>query len=70
MSDKDRYLKQYPEINKWLNQCVICQTQGYKPNLPDKIYPGYLADNIKLFFNVLEIDEIGICKDCQKHYKN
>ena len=67
--NKENYIKQYPEINKWLNQCIICQTQGYKPNLPDKIYPGFLADNIRRFYNVLEVDEIGICTDCQKHYK-
>lgn len=68
--DRDNYLKQYPETKKWLNECMICHTIGYKPNMPDKIYPGFLAKNIKRFFSPLAINEINICKDCAKHWHN
>ena len=68
--DKENYSKQYPEIEKWLNECMVCHTIGYKPNLPEQIHPGILAENIRKSYNVLKLDEIGICEDCSKHWKD
>mgnify|MGYP006910092126 CR=1 FL=1 len=68
--DKENYSKQYPEIEKWLNECMVCHTIGYKPNLPEQIYPGILAENIRKSYNVLKLNEIGICEDCSKHWKD
>jgi hypothetical protein len=65
--DKDSYLKQYPEAKKWLNQCIICQSVGYKPELPEKIHPGYLAENIRRFFLALTVNEISACEQCAQH---
>jgi hypothetical protein len=69
--EKEIYVKQYPEMKKWLNECSICQTIGYKPDLPEDIHPGVLAQNIRKMYNKLEVDEINICIDCGKYwYKN
>ena len=66
--EKDQYIKQYPEMRKWLNECVICQTIGYKPDLPEDIHAGVLAQNIRKFFKELEVDDINICVNCGKHW--
>lgn len=58
--DKEIYSKQYPEIGKWLNECVVCHTIGYKPNLPEQIHPRILAENIRKSYNVLELNKIEI----------
>ena len=65
--DKDLYLKEYPEANKWLNQCIICQSVGYKPEMPEKITPGYLAENIRRFFPELTVNDINVCEQCEQN---
>jgi len=65
--EKDIYAKQYPEMRKWLNQCIVCQTTGYNPNLPEKIYPGRLAENIRQFYTPLPVNEMNVCMDCDKN---
>ena len=65
--DKDAYLKQYPNAKKWLNECIICQTIGYKPEMPKDIYPGLLAQNIRKMFSPLFVNELSVCLECAKH---
>lgn len=62
--NKDLYLKQYPKAKRWLNQCIVCQSVGYKPEMPEKIHPGYLAENIRKLFPLLSVNEISICEQC------
>ena len=39
------YLEMYPNLKKeWINQCVICQREGYKISLPENIHPGIEDD--------------------------
>ncbi|MBC7921406.1 MAG: hypothetical protein H7Z75_10000 [Ferruginibacter sp.] len=66
MTEGENYLRMYPGLEKWINQCVICQTKGYKPEIPEKIFPGIAAQNIKKFFPPLELNG-GICEECLKH---
>ncbi len=65
--DKETYLKSYPKIRKWLNFCIICQDVGYKPELPENIKPGLLAQNIRKYWRELKINDLGICIQCSKH---
>ncbi len=65
--DKQQYSKQYPEVRKWLNQCIVCQSEGYKPELPETIYPGFLAENIREYYTPLEVNELKICTECAMH---
>ena len=69
VKESNNYLRQYPEATKWLNQCVICQTTGHKPEIPEKIYPGYLAQNIRKFFKPLPVNELNICEECFAHWE-
>ena len=67
---KELYRKQYPECNKWVQQCIICQTEGYKPEMPNQIGIGRLSQNIRKFYRELALDEIGLCEACVENYKN
>jgi hypothetical protein len=63
MTEGEKYLRMYPGLEKWMNQCVICQAKGYKPELPEKLTPGGAAQNIRRYFSPLTIDG-GICEEC------
>jgi hypothetical protein len=67
--DKNLYLKQYPEAKKWFYQCVICQSIGFNPEMPEKIYPGVLAENIRSYFSPLEVHDLSICNECAQYLK-
>ena len=58
------YLKQYPEIKKWVRQCIVCQEIGYDPDMPDEVmYSG----NVRALFTPLKLNDIGICDQCENH---
>ena len=68
------YLAMYPDIaNRWINACVICRYQGYKPEMPEKIGSDSTQANIKAllmsYFQPMSINEIGICEQCCELYK-
>ena len=58
------YLRDYPQLRKWMNQCVACQRLGYKPEMPDEITPGFGAKNLRRYFAELEVNEVGLCSQC------
>ena len=66
ISEKEQYRKQYPQCKKWLQQCVICQTVGYKPDIPEQIGDGMLSQNIRKLYRKLKLNEIGLCETCEK----
>ena len=68
--EKEIYSKQYPHIEKWLNHCIFCGTSGHKPDLPKKIYPGQLAENIRKFYSPLLVNELIMCEPCSIHWNN
>jgi hypothetical protein len=67
-ADKEQYLNDYPAVRRWLNEFMVCHTVGYKPEMPKKIYPGQMAENIRKLFSPLEVNDISICDDCLKHW--
>lgn len=69
----EEYISAYPKFQKWINQCICCQTKGYDPSMPDHIgeYEGNLgAYNIKKYFKPLSINDDGLCEQCSKMMKN
>jgi len=58
----------YPELKKWINQCIICQATGYKPEMPEHISREFsmAAQNIKGYFNPIYVNELNICVQCEK----
>ncbi len=38
------YLQSYPKLRKWINECQICYSKGYKRDMPKHIAnPNSLA---------------------------
>jgi hypothetical protein len=68
--EKDRalYMRRYPKLNKWINECWLCHCQGYdrsiveNPNNEQTI----AARNIKSYFRPLDLDEDGLCEVCSR----
>lgn len=59
-NDAQLYLEMYPNLKKkQINQCIVCQRQGYKPEHPD-IHP-----NIQRYFEPLPINSTGLCEMCE-----
>lgn len=55
------YLDMYPQLRKWINQCVACQRLGYTPQLPEK---HVAAKNLRSFFPELLLNEQSLCDQC------
>jgi hypothetical protein len=67
--DGEEYLRQYPRLRKWVNQCVVCQAVGYRPDLPADLFTSdgnrtAAADNLRRYFRPLPVDELGRCEMC------
>ena len=62
------YLKKYPSLRKWINECPICRAIGYKPEMPEHIGGEFsiAAKNIRNMLNPMAVDEIGFCLICSK----
>jgi hypothetical protein len=58
----------YPELLKWINECPVCHSKGYKPEMPENIGgdDSIASGNIRMYFRPLEIDVIGFCMQCSK----
>lgn len=58
------YLRMYPKLMKWINQCIACQSIGYKPEMLTKLPAGNPAAIIKTHFQQLELSDKGLCDQC------
>ncbi|NLA66570.1 MAG: hypothetical protein GX862_11800 [Leucobacter sp.] len=69
--DAELYLRMYPELEKWMNECSICHSKGYKSDMPEHISSegSAAAGNIRRYFRPLEVDENGICLQCAECLK-
>ena len=69
----EEFLKKFPKFKKWINECNLCHRKGYKSNLPLKItdVDGSLeVFFIKKYFDCLDLDENGLCKQCASAINN
>jgi len=69
----EEYINAFPKLKKWINECVCCHGKGYNPAMPEKItiVEGSLeVYNIKRYFKPLELNQDGLCSQCEKVLKN
>ena len=66
---REHYANMFPNIRKWLNQCIQCQAVGRKKDLPIAD-PGsgdeHMFYNIRKMWDVLELSESGLCDICER----
>lgn len=62
------YLRLYPSLRKWINECPACHAIGYKPEMPEHIGDEYsiAGENIRKMTRPMEVDELGFCLVCSK----
>lgn len=68
----EEYIKAFPKLKKWINECLCCHEKGYNPSMPDKItiVDGSLeVYYIKKYFKPLYVNEDGLCSQCEKIFK-
>ena len=58
------YLRDYPRLRKWINQCTACQRLGHKPELPEQLGKGVAARNLRRYFPEMAVDSAGFCEQC------
>ena len=59
--DGNDYLTMYPELRRWINQCVACQSEGFEPTMPDEARG---ARNLRRYFPPLSTNELQLCEQC------
>ena len=60
-----KYLNLYPvETGRWMNRCVACRRLGHKPEMPERIPPGFVAEKLRSLFQPLPLNERGLCEMC------
>jgi hypothetical protein len=66
-TDIEKYLKQYSYLRHWVNECVACHRKGYKPEMPEPPadYTVFTAAKLRRLLDELELDESGLCEQCQ-----
>ncbi len=63
------YVNSFPNLKKWINECICCHELGYNPLMPEKIstVEGSLeVYYIKKYFKPLPLNEYGLCPLCEK----
>lgn len=62
------YVQHYPELKKWINQCVCCQARGYNPNMPKGVGGFFCTiqtgNYLRKTFRPLAVNEFGLCEIC------
>lgn len=70
-NEAEEYLEQFLKTKKWINECIICHSKGYKPDMPEYIIreESFFAYSIRHYFQPLTINDLGICLQCAKYLK-
>ncbi|MGN1030485.1 MAG: hypothetical protein ACI4PQ_02670 [Butyricicoccaceae bacterium] len=68
--EAEAYISQYPELKKWINECMVCHTKGYRPDMPEQVggASSIAAHHIKKLFRPLALNEAGICPQCARFF--
>lgn len=63
-----QYLKDYPQLHKWVNTCIICGAKGYNPQIDVK-EEKIAINNLKSILPPLEVNELKMCSTCARLLK-
>jgi len=61
---REEFLAERAKARRWVNVCLLCGRQGYKPDLPDQIDDKGSAAELRRLFTPLAVDENRICEKC------
>lgn len=62
----NNYINKYPSLQKWIQQCLFCQSEGYNPAMPDFLgVSPFGPTNIRSMFPPIILNEEEICEQCE-----
>jgi hypothetical protein len=66
LTEGEEYLRQYPDLGRWINRCMLCGATGHEPDMPEDIYPHFsvAGRNLRRLFEPLAVDALGRCETC------
>ena len=64
--DGEEYLVMYPSFRRWINRCIACGAQGYKPEMPENNEPGFKGQTLRRYYQPLSVNDIGLCEVCSR----
>lgn len=67
--DQRQYLKDYPQLHKWINECIICGAKGYNPQIDVK-EEKIAVNNLKSILPPLEVDNLKMYSACARLLKD
>jgi hypothetical protein len=62
--DGDGYIRQYPRFAHWIVTCIACGRRGHRPDMPPNDDPDFHGENLRQYFQPLELDGTGLCDQC------
>lgn len=62
------YQRQFPQLQKWLNQCPCSGSIGLKPEMPEPIgAEGSVAgEQLRRMLRPMAVDEAELCEVCRR----
>ena len=69
LSEGQFYLTMYPHFHRWMNVCIACHHQGYKPEMPPNDDPLFRGQNLRRYFLPLALDGDGLCEQCSAAFR-
>jgi hypothetical protein len=61
---REKFLAEHAKARRWVNVCLLCGRQGYKPDLPDQIDGKGSAAELRRLFTPLAVDKNQMCEKC------
>lgn len=61
---RKNFLATNAKARRWVQACLLCGRQGYKPELPEQIDDKGSAAQLRRLFTRLALDESRICENC------
>ena len=67
--DGEDYIRQYPRFAHWIVTCMACGRRGHKPEMPPNDDPDFHGENLRQYFQPLQLDGDGLCEQCSRAQK-
>lgn len=64
--NREEYLNAFPQLRRFLNECVVCHETGYNPEEIKKKQGKFFQARFREYFHPLELNESGVCPECER----
>jgi ankyrin repeat protein len=61
---RESFLAANAKARRWVNACLLCDREGYKPQLPEQIDDKGTAAQLRRLYNELPLNDRRMCGNC------